>query len=363
MVLVVLDLIFGQILQQGVADGISKLKQVTGCDHRSIQRYILCTVAGAAPPRFLAAVHALLDFRYLAQMPVFDEQALTKLDAALALFHSHKDAILAAGACSEHFRIPKLELMHHVVLSIRASGAPMQWSADVTEHAHVTEIKNPACAGNNQNYYAQIARYLDCSDRCFRFNLATGIASSPDLRLDINDDPADEDHEPDDEKSHTLLYHSPTWKIVNYFQIADALANGPSCNTPKCTFTSHSSAIHLATKPHRRMTIDEVAALFDLPNLHLAICEYFYRCTNSVEHNIAGRRRASPNCSLPSDRIQIWTKVRVQVRNYHNPVLVEPTQTMNVAPPSQEHPRGLYDSAVFSPSAESDWPSQGLNGK
>ena len=345
------------------ADGISKLKQVTGRDHRSIQRYILCTIAGAAPPRFLAAVRALLDFRYLAQMPVFNEQALTKLDTALASFHSHKDAILAAGARSEHFRIPKLELMHHVVPSIRASGAPMQWSADVTEHAHVTEIKNPARAGNNQNYYAQIARYLDRSDKCFRFDLATGIASSPDSGSDINNNPADEDHEPDDEKSHTLLYHSPTRKIVNYFQIADALANGPSLNTPKCTFASRTSAIHLATKPHHRMTIDEAAALFDLPDLRLAICEYFYRCANGIEHNIAGRRCASPNCNLPSDRIQIWTKVRVQVRNYHNPGLVEPAQTMNIAPPSQEHPRGLYDSAVFSPGAESDWPSQGLNGE
>ncbi|KIK15430.1 hypothetical protein PISMIDRAFT_115180, partial [Pisolithus microcarpus 441] len=66
--------------------------------------------------------------------------------------------------------------------------------------------------------------------------------------------------------------------------------------------------------------------------------------------------------SLPSDKIQIWTKVRIQVRNYHNPSMVEPTQTMNVTPPSQEHPCGLYDSAVFSPSVESDWPSQGLNG-
>ncbi|KIK24215.1 hypothetical protein PISMIDRAFT_98881, partial [Pisolithus microcarpus 441] len=46
---------------------------------------------------------------------------------------------------------------------------------------------------------------------------------------------------------------------------------------------------------------------------------------------------------LPSDKIQIWTK------------------TMNVTPPSQGHPCGLYNSAVFSPSAESDWPAQGLN--
>ncbi|KAG9309725.1 hypothetical protein JVU11DRAFT_10401 [Chiua virens] len=35
---------------------------------------------------------------------------------------------------------------------------------------------------------------------------------------------------------------------------------------------------------------------------------------------------------------------------------------MNIAPPSQEHPHGLYDSAIFSTHAKSDWPSSGLNG-
>jgi len=34
----------------------------------------------------------------------------------------------------------------------------MQWMADVTEHAHVTEIKQPARSGNNQDYYTQIAQ-------------------------------------------------------------------------------------------------------------------------------------------------------------------------------------------------------------
>ncbi|KIK15586.1 hypothetical protein PISMIDRAFT_114942, partial [Pisolithus microcarpus 441] len=37
-------------------------------------------------------------------------------------------------------------------------------------------------------------------------------------------------------------------------------------------------------------------------------------------------------------------------------------QTMNAAPPSKEHPHRLYESAVFSPAADSDWPDQGLNG-
>ncbi|KAG6372406.1 hypothetical protein JVT61DRAFT_7879 [Boletus reticuloceps] len=61
-------------------DGISKLKQVTGCDHRSIQQYILCVIAGTVALHFLTAICALLDFRYLAQMPVFNDQVLIKLD-------------------------------------------------------------------------------------------------------------------------------------------------------------------------------------------------------------------------------------------------------------------------------------------
>ncbi|KAI6130716.1 hypothetical protein EDD16DRAFT_1700678 [Pisolithus croceorrhizus] len=316
-----------------------------------------------APLHFLAAIHALLDFCYLAQMPIFNEQALAKLNTAPASFHADKHAILAAGGCSEHFQIPKLKLMQHVVPSIHTLGAPMQWSADVTKHVHVTEVKNPAHAGNNQNYYTLIAHHLDHSNKCFRFDLATNIASSHDLHPNNGSDPTDEDHEPNDEKSHNLLYHSPIWKIVDYFKITDVLANGISHNAPHLThtFASSTTTIHLATKPHRQMTINEAATLFDLPDLLSAIHDCFDRCANSIDHDISGQRRASLNYSLPLNKIQIWTKIRMQVQNYHNPEMVEPAQMMNVTPPSQEHPCGLYDCVVFSPGAESNWPSQGLN--
>jgi len=165
-------------------EGISKLKQVTGRDHRAVQRYIIGVITGAIPPKFLVAIRALLDFRYLAQMPRFDDKVLDRIKASLRTFHENKSAIISAGGRRgsngplDHWEIPKLELLQHVVPSIRASGAVMQWSADVTEHAHVTEIKQPARSGNNQDYYTQIARHLDRSDKCFRFDLATRIAST-----------------------------------------------------------------------------------------------------------------------------------------------------------------------------------------
>ncbi|KIM68407.1 hypothetical protein SCLCIDRAFT_20320 [Scleroderma citrinum Foug A] len=44
------------------SEGISKLKQVTGCDHRAVQRYIIAAVAGSVPRQFLIAIRTLLDF-------------------------------------------------------------------------------------------------------------------------------------------------------------------------------------------------------------------------------------------------------------------------------------------------------------
>ncbi|KAF8548502.1 hypothetical protein OG21DRAFT_1489339 [Imleria badia] len=157
-------------------DGISKLKQVTGCDHCAVQCYIVGIVTGTVPTKFLITIRLLLDFRYLAQAPapVFSDQSLEKLTDALQRFHDNKDAIVQAGGQMESsgWEIPKLELLQSVVSTIRHSGPIMQWSVDTTEHAHIQEIKTPAQMGNNQNYYNQIARYLDRSDKCFHFDLA-----------------------------------------------------------------------------------------------------------------------------------------------------------------------------------------------
>ncbi|KAI5986054.1 hypothetical protein EDC04DRAFT_2873618 [Pisolithus marmoratus] len=120
-------------------EGVSKLKQVTGHDHCAMQRY------------FLVAISALLNFHYLAQMPHFDNDALSRVEVALQAFHNNKSGIITSSGrqgCNgllQHWEILKLELLQHVVPSIYASGAIMQWMADVTEHAHVTEIKQPAC--------------------------------------------------------------------------------------------------------------------------------------------------------------------------------------------------------------------------
>ena len=94
---------------------------MTGCDHRAAQRYIIGAIAGAVPAKFLAAVAALLDFRYLAQMPHFDDNTLHSIEAALHTFHTNKAAIIAADGRQgsrgplDHWQVPKLKLLQHVV--------------------------------------------------------------------------------------------------------------------------------------------------------------------------------------------------------------------------------------------------------
>ena len=295
------------------AKGVLKLKQVMGHDHHAIQCYIIGIVTSTVPPQFLTAICGLMDFCYLGQMPSFDESALTKLAGALQSFHDNKEAIISTGVCS-HFNIPKLELLQHVVPSIQASGAVLQWSADVTEHAQVTEIKKPACAGNNQNYYSQITRHLDRTEKCACFDTATHILS---LREDVGDggeEDEDHEHEPDEETENTSPYPPPTHKVLNYFDIVSSLSNGNFPDSPKPfrTFASSTTAVNLAVKPSHRMSIDGASELFQIPNLRPAISEYLYRSARGEAHQVSGHRQATARCKVPAAGLQFWSKIQVQ---------------------------------------------------
>ena len=69
--------------------GISKLKQVTGREHRNLQQYILGVIAGAAPDEFILAIRALLNLRYFAQLQRVDTTALNEITSALRTFHHY----------------------------------------------------------------------------------------------------------------------------------------------------------------------------------------------------------------------------------------------------------------------------------
>ena len=376
-------------------EGISKLKQVTGREHRNVQRYIVSVIADAVPPKFLVAIRALLDFRYLAQSRVVSEETCSSIDYSLKEFHSHKQAILDAGArrgkkkTTDNWFIPKLEFFQSVVSNIRENGVAIQWSADVTEHAHITAVKDPARSGNNQNYEPQICRYLDRLDKLRQFDLATAIKEA---KVDFRAGPGAEDdsHEGEDvhegdllvTSSSSLLTHidpvsslcGPSRNIVNYFnrasELEQLLQHRRDIPLPlRTSACSNHVAIHLGRDPsYKQLRVDEVAQMYHIPDLRPALADYLQRIATGNEQgplDVKGRRLSQANCDLPFDRLEVWKRVYLQSKAYHHPHTVLPAQSINALPPSDpssESSLGKFDNVIMNVDPTKEWPFSGLDG-
>jgi hypothetical protein len=278
------------------------LKQVTGREHRDIQRYLVAVIADCVPKDFLIAIRALANFRYLSQAPEISDEMCTQINHALQEFHEHKDVIIAVGARTgkggaviDNWYIPKLKFLQSVTSSISNSGASIQWSADHTERCHITEIKAPSRSTNNQGYESQICRYLDRDEKCQQFDLATAIREA---RIDFRhlNGPGDANDcnlidEPNDDSlvaidstsgllSNIQLVAPSSGTIqrhANYFELADALEQGmyPHSPLPHRTFVRGRTALHLQRDPVMRLTIDDAVSKFNLPDLRGALADFF----------------------------------------------------------------------------------------
>lgn len=354
--------------------GISSLKQVTGRDHRNVQRYIIPIIADAVPKNFILCVRALSDFRYLAQSRSISGHTLTQITAALDLFHQNKHAILDAGARVgksnkpiNNFFIPKLELLHSVVASICWSGVPIQWSADPTERAHIDVVKTPSENTNNGQYGPHICRHLDRDERRRLFDLATAIhEAGDDLEAILYNSAGGQgdggDEEPDEEQNMNWVAElntvatvcGPSRKAVDLFTIADALANYPmseertNIKRPFHTFSNSQAAFNLNRKSDiPKISIDSLVEMYNLPDLHPALLDFFsdHLQIPSI-HHIGGRRRTRTNAQLPFNNVAVWFSFRIQTRSMDDGSISDPRR-LNAMPPSDLWSLGRYDTVLL----------------
>lgn len=369
-------------------EGISKGKQVTCREYRDIQRYILPVIAGAVSQKAMVAIRSLLDFRYYGQAPIMTEDDFTKLEGCLQSFHDNKDAIMQGGGRVgkkkrplNNWYIPKLEFMQSVVSNIRLNGPCIQWSADVTEHAHITELKDPADHGNNRNFEQQICRHLDRADKCRMFDLATSIR---DADVDFGQSPIqDENGDNEDEDDGidflqdtaellqriTPASHlaGPKRAIANYFSRALQLPQVPNARVPYRTFVSGDTGFQLNRDPSsKQVTLAEVMEKFHLPDLEGAVRHYIHRVASGIKDArifIGGRRQAVSDKPFPFLKLQYWSTLRIQRKSYHLCDQILLPQTVNASPPDASWPFGRGDAVIVNTNSDYQWPKSGLRGK
>jgi hypothetical protein len=147
-------------------NGISPLSRITGKEHREICQILLGLVidlplpSGYSPKRLVASARAILDFLYLAQLPVHSTSTLKALKESLKCFHDNKQIFVDIGVCS-HFNPPKIHRLMHYADDITLFGTTDNYNTESTERLHIDMAKNVYRATNHRNEYPQMVAWLE----------------------------------------------------------------------------------------------------------------------------------------------------------------------------------------------------------
>jgi len=154
------------------SNGITGLTRVTGKEHDQISRVLLGVIIdmrlchGLDTSRLIRAVRALLDFLYMAKLPVQTTQTLHRLNNALHNFHTNKSIFVDLGV-RQHFNFPKLHSFLHYASSINLFGTTDNYNTQHTERLHIDLTKKAYRSTNTKDEVAQMAQWLERQEKVF----------------------------------------------------------------------------------------------------------------------------------------------------------------------------------------------------
>ena len=96
-----------------------------------------------------------------------------------------------------------------------------------------------------------------------------------------------------------------------------------------------------------------------------ALAHFMIRITDGSRavYTVGGRRpAATTNTPLPFQKIEVWPGLRIQMKDFHNPSIVHPPQTLCAWPPSADWPVGRFDNALVNVDPEKEWPFSKISG-
>ena len=183
--------------------GISHLSQLSGREHRDLQRHILPTILGhpSAIPRVQKAARAFLDFSYKVQFPLHSDHTLALLEEDLQAFYRNYTVFISNGTRElNHMKIPKLHYLRHASSNIKYLGALDGLSTETLETLHRL-VKAAYPLTNRKRFKIQILRILQRTESVRLFSsyldYASPAASLPNIPVNIHID-SDSDSDDDD---------------------------------------------------------------------------------------------------------------------------------------------------------------------
>jgi hypothetical protein len=284
--------------------------------------------------------------------------------------------------------------MQSVVTNIKANGATINWTADHTKHAHIEVVKDPARSSNNQKYEEQICHNLNHSHKCHQFDLTTAIqeaqvkfGTSPLPHFDDELNSNDKDiifpkgiNVPNQIGSSTTLLdtiHTVSnigWMhqiATNYFKKAANLIQDYDSNTSVSfrTFMAGSrTVIHVNHEPYlRRTSINEIASRFHILDLVPSLAHFLMHVTKGDRslYKVGGCRPLAARAgttSLPFQKLEVWQGLCIQSKDYHDPHIIHPPQTLCASPLTKEWPLGRFDTALINIDPDKEWPQSKITG-
>jgi len=158
----------------------------------------------------------------------------------------------------------------------------------------------------------------------------------------------------------------PIRQAMNFFEKAEKDAKaGASKAWPPHSFIAGSTVIHLNYDPsHIHISVNEAAELFSLPDLCRALAHYFSQEGSFHNfHAVGQRRHTQADVSLPFNDLQLWYKVCIQQKSYHDTSVICPTFTVNASLPTNGPWKyGCGNATIFVVNEAQHWLVSGLIG-
>src|SRR5258708_24892106 len=150
--------------------GITTLSRMSGHEHKNMCSILMGLVVDLPVPGgmdsacIIKAVHALLDFLFLAQYESHTSDTISQMQDQLRQFHENKVVFLDLGMHMQ-FNLLKLHSLSHYASSIELFGTTDNYNTEQLERLHIDLAKDAYCATNHKEEYSQMTKWLECCEK------------------------------------------------------------------------------------------------------------------------------------------------------------------------------------------------------